>query len=111
MTNLESNTKPNVHERPWSMSPTNKHWKQGKNLPPTISKTSNTNNDKQQQKINELEEEIQRLKTTQKITAETTNIDHTKINHPPQQNSKNRVNRGLQENMNLHKVISNYSTT
>ena len=53
---------------------------QGKSLSGTISKTSNTNDNKQQHKINELEEEISRLKTTQKIT-ETTNIDETKIIH------------------------------
>ena len=40
--------------------------------------TSNANDNKQQQKINELEGEIRKLKTTQ-----TTNIDQTKINNPP----------------------------
>ena len=68
------------------MSPTNKHQKQGKSLSRTFSKTSNANGDKQQQKINELEEEIRNLKTTQNIATETTNIDQTKINNPPQQN-------------------------
>ena len=37
-TNLESNTKPNIHERLRSMSPTNKHRKQGKSLSRTFSK-------------------------------------------------------------------------
>ena len=36
--NLESNTKPNIHERLRSMSPTNKHRKQGKSLSRTFSK-------------------------------------------------------------------------
>ena len=31
-TNLESNTKPNIHERIRSMNPNNKHRKQGKSL-------------------------------------------------------------------------------
>ena len=37
------------------MSPTNKHQKPGKSQPRTFSETSNASNDKQQQKINELE--------------------------------------------------------
>ena len=37
-TNLESNAKPNIHERLRSMSPTNKHRKQGKSLSRTFSK-------------------------------------------------------------------------
>ena len=53
-TNLESNTKPNIHE--WEMSPSKKHQNQGKSLSQTISKTSDASDDKQQQKINELEE-------------------------------------------------------
>ena len=71
------------------MRPINKHRKQGKSLSQVFSKTSNANDDRQQQKINELEEEIRRLKTTQNITTETTNITQTKINNLPQQNSKN----------------------
>ena len=59
------------------MSPTNKHRKQGKSLSRTFSKTSNDNDDKQQQKINELEEEIRKLKATQNRTTETTNIHRT----------------------------------
>ena len=43
-----------MHERLQSMSPTNKHQKQGKSLSRTFSKTRNANDDKQQ--INELEE-------------------------------------------------------
>ena len=87
------------------MSPTNKHRKQEKSVSRTFSKRSNANDDKQQQKINELEEEIRKLTTT-----ETTNIDQTKMNNPPQQNSKNgnvasATNRGQQENINLIKVI------
>ena len=82
-TNLESNTKPDIHERLRSMSPTNKHRKQGKNLSRTFSKLSNDNDDKQQQKIDELEEEIKKLKTTQNRTTETTNIDQTKMDNPP----------------------------
>ena len=81
------------------MTPTNKHQKQGKSQSWTFSKTSNANYDKQQQqqqqqqhqqkqKQNELEEEIRKLKTTQNIT-ETKKIDKTKMNNPPQQNSKN----------------------
>ena len=61
-TNLESSTKPKIHERLRSMSLTNKHLKQGKILSQNFSKTSNVNDDKQQQKINELEEEIRKLK-------------------------------------------------
>ena len=37
------------------MGPTNKHQKQGKSQSPTFSETSNASNDKQEQKINELE--------------------------------------------------------
>ena len=70
------------------MSLTNKHRKQGKSLWQAFSKTSNVNNDKQKQKINELQEEIRKLKTTQNITTKTANIDQTKINNPPQQNCK-----------------------
>ena len=110
-TNLESNTKLNIYKRLQSMSPTNKHRKQWKSLSQVFSKTSNANDDKQQQKINELDEEIRRLKITQNITTETTNIDQTKINDPPQENSKNgnaasAKNRGQQENIDLLKVIS-----
>ena len=78
-TNLESNTKPNIHERLRQMSPSKKHQNQGKSLSQTISKTSDASDDKQQQKINEVEEEIRKLKRTQNITAGTTNIDHKKI--------------------------------
>ena len=83
---------------------------QGKSLSGTISKTSNTNDNKQQHKINELEEEISRLKTTQKIT-ETTNIDETKINNPPQEIQKTKMwplqtNRGQKENIDLLKIIN-----
>ena len=51
------------------------------------------------------------MKATQNITTETTNIDQTKMNNPPQQNSKNgkaasATNRGQQENVDLLKVIS-----
>ena len=51
------------------------------------------------------------VKTTQITTKETTNIDQTKINNPPKQNSKNRnatsaMNRSQQENIDLLKVIS-----
>ena len=60
------------------MSPSKKHQNQGKSLSQTISKTSDASDDKQQQKINELEEEIRRLKRTQNMTAGTTNIDHKK---------------------------------
>ena len=60
------------------MSPTNKHRKQGKSLLQAFSKTSNANDNKQQQKVNELEEEIRRLKTTYNITTETANINQTK---------------------------------
>ena len=110
-TNLESNTKLNIYERLQSMSPTNKNRKQWKSLSQAFSKTSNANDDKQQQKINELDEEIRRLKITQNITTETTNIDQTKINNPPQEDSKNgnaasAKNRGQQENIDLLKVIS-----
>ena len=87
-TNLESNTKPNIHERLQSMSPTNKYRKQGKSLTRIFSKTSNPNHDKQQ-KISELEEEIRKFKIKQNITRETTNIDQTKMNNQPQQNPKN----------------------
>ena len=45
--NLESNTKPDIHERLRSVSPTNNLQKQGKSLSRTISKTSNANDDKQ----------------------------------------------------------------
>ena len=50
------------------------------------------------------------IKTTQITTKETTNIDQTKINNPPKQNSKNRnatsaMNRSQQENIDLLKVI------
>ena len=38
------------------MSPSKKHQNQGKSLSQTISKTSDASDDKQQQKINELEE-------------------------------------------------------
>ena len=82
-TNLESNTKLNIYKRLQSMSPTNKHRKQWKSLSQVFSKTSNANDDKQQQKINELDEEIRRLKITQNIITETTNIDQTKRNNPP----------------------------
>ena len=61
------------------MSPSKKHQNQGKSLSQTISKTSDASDDKQQQKINELEEEIRRLKRTPNMTAGTTNIDHKKI--------------------------------
>ena len=71
------------------MNSTNKHRKQGKSLLRTFSKTSSANSDKQQQKINDLEDEIRKLKTTQNITTETTNIDQTKLSNPPQQNSRN----------------------
>ena len=50
--NLENNTKPNMHKRLPSMSPTNKHWKPRENLLQTFSKTSNANDDKQQDKVN-----------------------------------------------------------
>ena len=51
-----------------------------------------------------------KLETTQNITTETTNIDQTKINNPPQQNSKkgnaaSATNRGQQENIDLLKVL------
>ena len=93
------------------MSPTNKSCKQRKSLSLTISKKSNSNDNKQQQNINELQEEIRKLKTMQSITVETTNINQTKINNPPQQNSKNRnavsaTNGDQQENINILKVIS-----
>ena len=92
------------------MKPTKKHQKQGKILSETFSKTSNTNDDKQQQKINEPEEEIRRLKTTENITTETTNIDQTKINTPVQnlktRNTASATNKGQQENIDLLKVIS-----
>ena len=91
------------------MKPTKKHQKQGKILSETFSKTSNTNDDKQQQKINEPEEEIRRLKTTENIT-ETSNIDQTKINTPVQnlktRNTASATNKGQQENIDLLKVIS-----
>ena len=48
--NLDNKTKPNIHERLQSMSPSNKHRKQGKSLSRTISKTSKANDDKHQQK-------------------------------------------------------------
>ena len=91
------------------MKPTKKHQKQGKILSETFSKTSNTNDDKQQQRINEPEEEIRRLKTTENIT-ETSNIDQTKINTPVQnlktRNTASATNKGQQENIDLLKVIS-----
>ena len=92
------------------MNPTKKHQKQRKILSETFPKTSNTNDDKQQQKINEPEEEIRRLKATQNITADTTNIDQTKINTPLQnlktRNTASATNKGQQENIDLLKVIS-----
>ena len=92
------------------MKPTKKHQKQGKILSETFSKTSNTNDDKQQQKINEPEEEIRRLKRTENITTETSNIDQTKINTPVQnlktRNTASATNKGQQENIDLLKVIS-----
>ena len=89
------------------MSPTNKHRKQGKSLSRTFSKSRNANDDK----INELKEEIRKLKTARNITKETTNIDQAKISNPLQQNSKNgkaasATNRGQQENIDLFKVIN-----
>ena len=89
------------------MSPSNKHRNQGKNLSRTFSKSRNANDDK----INELKEEIRKLKTARNITAETTNIDQAKISNPLQQNSKNgkaasATNRGQQENIDLLKVIN-----
>ena len=93
------------------MSLTNKHRKQKKGLPQTFSKINKAKDDKQQQKINEPEEEIRKLKTTQNITTETTNIDQTKMNNPPQQNLKKRKvafakKGGQKENINLLEVIS-----
>ena len=51
------------------------------------------------------------MKATQNITTETKNIDQTKMNNSPQQNSKNEkavfaADRGQQENIELLKVIS-----
>lgn len=93
------------------MSPTNKICKQRKGLSLTISKKSNSNDDKQQQNINELQEEIRKLKTMQNITVGTANINQTKINNPPQQNSKkgnavSATNGDQQENIDMLKVIS-----
>ena len=93
------------------MSLTNKHRKQKKGLSQTFSKINKAKDDKQQQKINEPEEEIRKLKTTQNITTETTNIDQTKMNNPPQQNLKKRKvafakKGGQKENINLLEVIS-----
>ena len=110
-TNLESNTKPNKHGRLQSMSATNKYRKQGKSLSRSFTKTSNANADKQQQKLNELEEEISKLKATQNIAAKTTKTDQTKMNNPPHQYSKNgsatsATSRRQQENTDLLKVIS-----
>ena len=50
------------------------------------------------------------MKTTQNVTTETTNIDQTQIDNPPQQNSKNgnaasATNRSQQENIDLLKVL------
>ena len=52
---------------------------------------------------------MRRIKTTQIITIETSNINQTKINNPPQQNSRNRyvasaMNKGQQENIDLLKL-------
>ena len=53
-----------MHERLQSMSPTNKHQKQGKSLSRTISKTRNAHDDKQQ--INELEEKNKEVENNTK---------------------------------------------
>ena len=63
---------------------------QGKRLSQTIAKTSNTNDDEKHQ-INELEEEIRRLKTTKKIRTDTKNIDQTKISNPLQEIQKMEI--------------------
>ena len=50
------------------------------------------------------------MKATQNITADTTNIDQTKINTPLQnlktRNTASATNKGQQENIDLLKVIS-----
>ena len=61
--------------------------------------------------MNELGEEITKLRISQNITTEATNIDQTKMNNPPQNNSKNgnaasATNRSQQPNIDLLKVIS-----
>ena len=107
------------------MSPNNKQRKQGINPSRAASKTNNTNNDKQQQKIKELEEEIIKLKTTQNATINATNnnqketpvlqnsnfTNNNRIEAPALQSSKNVImasaaNRGQQENIDLLKVIT-----
>ena len=78
MINVDKNTKPNIHERLRSISETNKYRKQGECLSRTFLKTSNANNDLQQQKITEIEEEKLITETKNinaKIITETTSID------------------------------------
>ena len=79
-----------------------------KKLSRTISEISNTNNNKQQQKINALEEKTRRLRATQKIPTETTDIYQTKINNLLQQkgNVVSTTNRMQKENINLLEIIS-----
>ena len=121
----QSKNKPDIHQRLRSMSPNNKQRKQGINPSRAASKTNNTNNDKQQQKIKELEEEIIKLKTTQNATINATNnnqketpvlqnsnfTNNNQIEAPALQSSKNKnmasaANRGQQENIDLLKVIT-----
>ena len=63
-----------MHERLQSMSPTNKHQKQGKSLSRTISKTRNAHDDKQQ--INELEEKNKEVENNTKYNNRSYNFDH-----------------------------------
>ena len=110
--NADNKYKQNIHEKLHSISPTNHFRRQGNNLSKKPSNTNTISNYTQQQKINELQEEINKLKYQQIADEQPTKAETThKITSLSQAISKNVntasvTNRGQQENNDLITVIN-----
>ena len=110
----DSKQKPNIHERLRSLSPSNKHRKQGKAPSRNSSNTNQPITNKNQEKIKELEEQIKKLRNKQQETEDTLDIktkDNKTETTEPDVHSKNVrmasvTNRGQEENLQIITVIN-----
>ena len=110
--NAGNKHKQNIHEKLCSVSPWNRFRRQGGNLSKNPSNTTTTNTYRQQQKINEFQAEINKLKH-QQVAKEQPN--KTKAAHhianlsqaiPENVNTASVTNRGQQGNIGIITVIN-----
>ena len=110
--NTDHNNRPYIQEKLRSLNPTNRHRRQGNSPSRKLANSNIKNNDKYEQKINELQEEIKKLKHAQETPAERTVLittENSAIKSKDISKSETTdwaLNRDQHENIDLFTVIN-----